>query len=275
MSIHETAIIEKGAKIGKNVTVEPYAVIKKDVILKDNVTIKAHAYIDGHTTIGEDTVIYPFASIGAQTQDRKYKGETTYVNIGARTEIREYVTVNSSCGEETSVNIGDDCLIMAYCHVAHHCEIGNHVIMANAAMLAGHVTIEDYANIGGMTAVHQFCRIGAHAMVGGQSGIVRDVPPYTIGFGSRLYRIGGLNLVGLRRRKFPREDIQALLQAYKITYRSGLSISEALEKIENELQPSPAIVHWLQFARSSKRGLSGLGLEETSPDELAAATKEP
>ena len=273
MSIHPTAIIEEGAKIGKGVTIGPYAVIGKNVILKDKVTIKAHVFIDGHTTIGEETVIYPFASIGSKTQDRKYRGETTYVNIGARCEIREYVTVNSSCGEETSVNVGDDCLIMAYCHVAHHCEIGNHVIMANGAMLAGHVTIEDYANIGGMTAVHQFCRIGAHAMVGGQSGIVRDVPPYTVGFGSRIYRIGGLNLVGLKRRKFPRKDIQALIQAYKITYRSGLPLAEALVRIEKELEPSPTIVHWLQFARSSKRGLLGLGLEETSPEELSEPAK--
>ncbi|HPE85150.1 MAG: acyl-ACP--UDP-N-acetylglucosamine O-acyltransferase [Chlamydiia bacterium] len=266
--IHVTAVVEEGAQIGRGVTIEPYAIIKKNVILEDLVTVKSHAYVDGHTTVGKGTVIYPFASVGSKTQDRKFKGEKTYVKIGQNCEIREYVTINSSCGEESSVIIGDDCLFMAYCHVAHHCEIGNHVTMANASMLAGHVVIEDSVTVGGMTAVHQFCRLGAHSMIGGQSGIVRDIPPYTVGFGSRLYRIGGLNLIGLRRRKFSREDIASLNEAYKITYRSGLSLNEALEKIEKEIEPNPCIIHWLQFARSSKRGLSGLGLDESSLDEL-------
>ena len=268
MTIDKTAIIEKGAKIEEGVTVEPYAVIKSDVHLKKGVTVKSHAYIEGHTTIGENTTIYPFASIGTKTQDRKFKGEKTYVRIGQNCEIREYVSINSSCGEDSAVTIGDNCLLMGYCHVAHHCEIGNHVVMANASMLAGHVTIEDHVNVGGMTAVHQFCRIGAHAMIGGQSGILRDVPPYTIGFGSRAYRIGGINIVGLKRLKFERKDMQALLKAYKITYREGLPINEALDKIEKELEPSPAIIHWLQFARNSKRGLSGIGLDEKIPEEL-------
>ncbi len=266
--IHPTAVVEEGAQIGKGVIVEPYAIVKKNVVLEDLVVIKSHAYVDGHTTVGKGTTIFPFASVGSKTQDRKFKGEKTYVKIGQNCEIREYVTINSSCGEDSCVTIGDDCLFMAYCHVAHHCEIGNHVTMANASMLAGHVTIEDCVTIGGMTAVHQFCRLGAHSMIGGQSGIVHDVPPYTVGFGSRRYRIGGLNLIGLRRRKFSREDIAALNQAYKITYRSGLSLIEALEKIENEIEPNPCIIHWLNFARSSKRGLSGLGLDESAPDEL-------
>ena len=267
-SIHPTAIVAPGAKIGKKVVIEPYAVVGENVILEDRVVIKSHAYIDGHTTIGKNTVVFPFASVGSKTQDRKYKGERTYVKIGQNCEIREYVTVNSSCGEDSAVIIGDDCLLMAYCHVAHHCEIGNHVTMANASMLAGHVTIEDYVTVGGMTAIHQFCRIGAHTMLGGQSGIVRDVPPYTIGYGSRRYRIGGLNVVGLKRRKFKREEIQALNQAYKLTYRSNLPLAEALEKIEEEIQPLPCIIHWLQFARQSQRGLSGLGLDESAPDEI-------
>ena len=266
--VHPTAIVEEGARLEEGVVIEAYAIVKQHVHLKKNVTVKSHAYIDGHTTIGEETTIYPFASIGAKTQDRKFNGEVTYVKIGQQCEIREYVTINSSCGEGSTVELGDNCLIMAYCHIAHHCHIGNHVIMANASMLAGHVTIEDYVTLGGMTAVHQFCRIGAHAMVGGQSGLVHDVPPYTIGYGSRRVRIGGLNLVGLRRHKFKREDLQLLNEAYKTTYREGLSLAEALEKIEDTLDPSPVIVHWLQFARTSKRGLSGLGLDESTPDEL-------
>src|SRR5690606_37728245 len=157
--IHPQAVIEPGAKIGNNVTVEPFAVVKKTVTLEDDVVIKSHAYIDGYTTIGEGTVIWPGASIGTKTQDLKYRGEKTFVVIGKRCEIREFVTINSSSQENSTVRIGDHCLIMAYCHIAHHCELGNRVIMSNCAMLAGHVTIEDCAIIGGMTPVHQFSRI--------------------------------------------------------------------------------------------------------------------
>ena len=268
-NIHPMAIVEEGAQLEDDVVIEPYAIVKKNVTLKKGVVVKSHAYIDGHTTVGANTTIYPFACIGTQTQDKKYQGEKTFVKIGQNCNIREYVSINSSCGEGTSVSVGDRCLIMAYCHLAHHCQIGNDVTMANGSMLAGHVTIEDHVNVGGMTAVHQFVRIGAHSMVGGQSGLVHDVPPYTIGYGSRKVRIGGLNLVGLRRRKFKREDIRLLNEAYKLTYRSGLSLQQALERIEAELDPVPVIVHWLQFARSSTRGLSGLGLEESAPEEMS------
>lgn len=256
-NIHSTAIVEEGAQLGKNVTLEPYVIIKKNVVLGDHVTVKSHAYIDGYTTIGEGTTIYPSASIGTKTQAKKYHGEKTYVKIGRHCEIREFVTINSSCGEDSTVEVGDGCLIMAYCHIAHHCKIGNHVIMANGAMLAGHVEIEDYANIGGMTPIHQFVRVGAYAMVGGLSRITNDIPPYTLGAGIP-YRVAGLNLIGLKRHDFKLELRKDLTKAFKLTYRSGYQLSEALEKVEKELNQSAVLSHWIDFCKSSKRGLIGL-----------------
>ena len=254
--IHPAAIIESGAKIGNNVTIEAYAVIESTVILEDNVVVRSHAYIDGYTTIGEGTIIWPSASIGTKTQDLKFRGEKTFVVIGKNCEIREFCTINSSCQENSIVKIGDNCLIMAYCHVAHNCEIGNRVIMANNANLAGHVIVEDFAVIGGMTPVHQFSRIGSYSMVGGFSRITHDVPPYTIGAGSP-YKLGGLNLIGLKRHGFPLEERQGLTQAFRLTYRSGLHLKEALEKIEKEVSSNPHVKHWVDFCRNSRRGLIG------------------
>lgn len=267
-NIHPTAVIEEGAQLGDNVTIEPYVIIKKNVRLGNNVTIKSYVYIDGYTTIGDGTVIYPSASIGTKTQAKKYHGEVTYVKIGKNCEIREFVTINSSCGEESTVEVGDGCLIMAYCHIAHHCKVGNHVIMANGAMLAGHVTVEDYANIGGMTPVHQFVRIGAYAMVGGLSRITNDIPPYTLGAGIP-YRIAGLNLIGLKRHNFSIELRKALTRAFKLTYRSGIQLNEAVERIEQEVEKSDPIHHWIDFCKTSKRGLIGLqsvGSADEFPD---------
>ena len=251
------AFVEPGAKIGKNVTIEPFAVVKKNVILEDNVVIKSHAYIDGNTTIGEGTIIWPGASIGTKTQDLKFRGETTYVTIGKRCEIREFVTINSSCQENSVVSIGDDCLLMAYCHVAHNCQIGNRVVMSNSAMLAGHVIVEDNAIIGGMTPVHQFSRIGCYAMVGGFSRVARDVPPYTVG-GGFPYKFGGVNIIGLKRHKFPLEVRVALSKAFRITYRNGLHLNDAIEQITKEIEPHQEVLHWINFCKTSKRGLLGL-----------------
>ncbi len=266
-NIHPQAIVEPGAKIGKNVTIEPFAVVKSTVTLEDNVVIKSHAYIDGHTSIGEGTVIWPSASIGTKTQDLKFRGEKTYVVIGKRCEIREFVTINSSCQENSVVRIGDECLIMAYCHVAHNCEIGNRVVMSNSAMLAGHVIVEDCAIIGGMTPVHQFSRIGCYAMVGGFSRVPRDVPPYTVG-GGFPYKFGGINIIGLKRHKFPLEVRVALSKAFKITYRSGLHLEDAISQIESEIAPHTEVKHWIEFCKNSKRGLLGLeGVTKLSQGE--------
>lgn len=255
-NIHPTAIVEEGAQLGNGVTIEAYAIVKKHVVLEDNVTIKSHAYIDGHTVIGANTTIWPSASIGTKTQDLKYRGETTYVIIGKNCDIREFATINSSTMEGTKVIVGDNCLIMAYCHIAHHCKVGNHVIMSNNSLLAGHVIVEDYAIIGGMTPVHQYVRIGCHAMVGGMSRVTQDVPPYTIG-GGVPYRLGGINRVGLKRRQFSVETRQALVQAFRLLYRSQLSLSVALERIEAEVNLTPEIKHLLTFCKASKRGLIG------------------
>lgn len=256
-NIHPLALVKPGAKIGNNVTVEAFAVVNEHVTLEDNVVIKSHAYIDGFTSIGEGTVIYPSASIGTKTQDLKFRGEKTFVVIGKNCEIREFVTINSSCQENSTVRIGNNCLIMAYCHVAHNCEIGNHVVMSNSAMLAGHVTVEDYAIIGGMTPIHQFSRIGCHAMVGGFSRVPRDIPPYTVG-GGFPYKFGGINIVGLKRHNFALDVRTALAKAFKITYRSGLHLEEALSLVEKEVHSFSEIEHWIQFCKNSKRGLVGL-----------------
>ena len=189
--IHSLALVEPGAEIGANVTVEAFAVIKKNVTLKDNVTIKSHAYIDGYTTIGEGTTVYPGASIGTKPQALSFRGEKTFVRIGAHCEIREFVTINSSIHEDSCVEIGDHAMLMAYCHIAHNCTLGNHVIMSNNAILAGHVVVEDFAIVGGMTPVHQFVRIGCYAMVGGLSRVTHDVPPYYIGAGIPFLSLAG------------------------------------------------------------------------------------
>lgn len=272
--IHPMAIIEDGAQLGDNVTIEPFAVVKKNVILHDNVTIKSHAYIDGHTTIGSGTTIWPSASIGTKTQALKYKGEKTFVEIGKNCEIREFTTINSSMIGGSKVEVGDNCLIMAYCHIAHSCKVGNGVIMTNNSMLAGHVIVEDFAIIGGMTPIHQFSRIGCHAMVGGFSRVTHDVPPYSVG-GGVPYILGGINRIGLKRREFPFATRMALAKAFRLLYRSNLRRDEALERIEKEVEMLPEVRHFVEFCRSSKRGLIGMqgirGKSEEESEELVAA----
>lgn len=276
--IHPLAIVEEGAIIGRDVTVEAFAVIKSTVTLRDHVVIKSHAYIDGHTTIGEGTVIYPSACIGTKTQDKKFRGEKTYVKIGKNCEIREFVTINSSCQEGSVVSIGDHCLIMAYCHVAHNCEVGNGVIMGNGATLAGHIIVDDNAIISGMTGVHQFVRIGAHAMLGGLSRVTHDVPPYTIGAGIP-FKFGGLNMIGLKRHGFSLKTRQELSKAYKLMYRSQLPFEEALRRTEEICEPLPEVLNWLNFCRNTKRGLMGLqgitAFEEQEEEQLEETAQTP
>ena len=272
--IHPTAIIEEGCVIGNNVHIEPYAIVKKDVTLEDDVMIKSHAYIDGYTTIGKGTTIYPSAVIGTKTQDLKYKGEKTFVKIGQNCEIREFVTINSSCQENSTVEIGDNCLIMACCHVAHNCSIGHNVIMANSALLAGHVTIEDHVIIGGLAAIHQHCRVGTHAMIGGFSGLDRDVPPYLIG-GRGPFKVSGLNRIGLKRHNFSFETRQCLMQAFKVLYRSNLSVDEALTEIEKSVEMTPEVLRFIAFCRTSKRGLAGLASSVPEPNGEARVEEIP
>jgi UDP-N-acetylglucosamine acyltransferase len=277
-NIHPTAIIETGAQIGENVTIEAYAVIKKNVKLENGVVIKSHVYIDGYTTIGENTVIFPFTSIGTKPQALRYQGEITYVKIGKNCEIREFVTINSSIKAGAFVQIGDHCLIMASCHIAHNSTLGNRVIMGNGAAIAGHVVIEDNGIIGGMTPVHQFVRIGTYAMVGGMSRVGHDIPPYTLGAGIP-FKFGGINLIGLKRQGFSLETRQELSRAFKIMYREKLHFEEALKRIESELKQIPEIKKWIAFCRSSKRGIMGLqgvasGMNESDYEFLEEGAEE-
>jgi UDP-N-acetylglucosamine acyltransferase len=192
----------------------------------------AHVVVNGHTTIGEDCEIHPFCSIGAPSQDRKYRGERAFTTIGNRTTLREYVSVHRATGEDEVTSIGDDTLLLAYVHIAHNCHIGNHVTMSSTAQLAGHVSIEDYANVGGQSGVHQFVRIGAHAMVGGGSKLKRDVPPYFLVEGNPTQPYG-LNKVGLRRSEFTDEILAELKECYRLMYRSGNNITQAVEAMRS------------------------------------------
>ncbi len=257
--IHPTAIIDPGATLGKGVEVGAYAVVGPDVTLGEGCRIGAHAVIECHARIGKGTRVYSFASIGAPPQDVKYRGEETRVEIGEGCTIREYVTVNRGTVAGGGVTrVGNDVLLMAYCHVAHDCHVGDRVIVANAATLGGHVEIGARAIIGGLVGVHQFVRIGSYAMVGALSGLPLDIPPYVtavVGRGQKGRGLYGLNLIGLRRNRFSEETIAELKKAYRILFRSGLPMREALARAETEAAPLPEIRHLLDFIRSSKRGV--------------------
>ncbi len=255
--IHPTAIIAPGAELDSTVAVGPYAVIGEHVKIGAGTTIGPHAVIEGQTEIGCDNQIFQFTSIGAIPQDLKFSGEETFLKIGSRNRIREFVTIH--LGTETGNGItvvGDDNLLMAYCHVAHDCIVKDHVVMANAATLAGHVEVGDYAILGGLSAVHQFARIGCHVMASGGSMMGQDIAPYSIVQGDRA-RIVGLNLIGLKRRGFSPQALTNIKKIYKIVFRSNLNLSEAIEQIEEQFDPSlDEVATYLDFLRKSERGLA-------------------
>ena len=229
--IHPTAIVHPNAELGRNIEVGPYCIVGEHVRIGDRTKLLAHVVVNGHTSIGEDTTIYPFCSIGLPSQDRKDVGERSYTQIGDRTTIREYVSIHRATGPEEVTSIGDDCLLLAYVHIAHNCRVGNGVTMSNLAQLAGHVHVDDNANIGGMAGTHQFLRIGAYSMVGGATKLTRDVPPFFLVEGNPAQAYG-LNSVGLRRAQFPPETVAELRQCYKILYRSGRNVSQALAEMK-------------------------------------------
>lgn len=248
--IHPTAVIAPEASLGAGVNVGPYCIIGPQVTLGDGVSLHSHVVVDGRTTIGEATKIYPFASVGLQPQDLKYKGEASTLIIGARNQIREHVTMNPGTeGGIMETRVGDDCLFMIGSHVAHDCVIGNHVIMANNATLGGHVEVGDYAIIGGLAAVHQFVRIGAHAMVGGMSGVEQDLIPYGSAMGERA-RLRGLNLVGLQRRDFSRNDIHTLRTAYRLLFAQEGTLSERVDDVVDMYGDSSAVMEIVEFIRA-------------------------
>lgn len=253
--IHPTAVVHPKAQIGDACEIGPYCVIGEHVVLGPACRLHSHVVIDGHTVLGRENQIFPFASIGLQTQDLKWKGGITRTQVGDRNTFREYVTINSATSDGETTIVGSDNHILAYSHLAHNVNIGNHVIMSNVGTLAGHVTVEDHAVIGGVVAIHQFCRIGKMSMIGGCSKVVQDVPPFMLADGNPA-QTRTINKVGLERRGISEESQTALKQAYKILFREGLTISNALVKIEKELPQLPEIVHLLQFARASERGLS-------------------
>jgi UDP-N-acetylglucosamine acyltransferase len=217
--------------------------------------LHSHVVIDGYTTLGENNEIFPFASIGLKTQDLKWKGGITRTQIGSDNTFREYVTIHSATGDGEVTTVGSHNHILAYCHIAHNVTLGNHIIMSNVATLAGHIQVEDRAVIGGLAAVHQFCRVGTMAIIGGCSKVVQDVPPYMLADGNPA-KTRTINKVGLDRNGVAEEAQTALKQAYKILFREGLTIPNALSRIETELPPLPEVRHLVAFARGSERGLS-------------------
>ena len=248
------AIIDPGAGIGNNVSIGPFSIIEKDVIIGDNTKIGSHVYLASGTRIGNECTIFHGAVIGTVPQDLKFGGEETFVEIGNRTTIREYATVNRGTQYSGKTTVGEECLIMAYAHIAHDCIIGNNVILANSVNMAGHVIIEDYVGIGGIVPIHQFVRIGKHAFIGGGFRVHKDVPPYILAAEEPLSYCG-LNIVGLRRRGFKKDTINNIKRAYKYIYRSNLNISQALEKIDSELEKIPEIEEIINFVRDSARGI--------------------
>jgi UDP-N-acetylglucosamine acyltransferase len=255
--IHPTAIIERGAELGRDVKVAPYAVIGRHVKIGDRAIVHPHAVIDGHTTLGAEVEVFPGAAVGLKPQDKKYDGSPTKLIVGDRTVIRECVTLQpGTVGTGTGITtIGSGCLIMAYCHVAHDCAVGDGVIMANATQLAGHVTIEEYAILGGVTTVHQFVRIGTRAITGASARVQQDVPPFMTADGhpARLY---GLNLVGLKRAGFSKAAILALKRAYKELFLRG-RYAEARAELATTLGVEhPEVARLLAFLAESKRGVT-------------------
>lgn len=252
--IHPLAVVEDGAVLGADVEVGPYAIIGANAVIGNGCKIYGHAMVSGNTKLGEQCEVHPFAHIGGKTQDLKYDGGTTYVEIGDRTMLRECVTVNSGTRDGEVTRVGSNCLLMACSHVAHGCEIGNHVILANSTAVAGEVKIEDHATISGLCGIHQFCRIGCHVMMGPSTMIFQDVPPYMLVSGQPV-AVHGVNAVGLSRRGFGEDIRSALKSAYKILYRSGLNVTDALAKIEQELPQLPELAHLADFYRTSTRGV--------------------
>jgi UDP-N-acetylglucosamine acyltransferase len=252
--IHPTAIVHPSANIARGVDIGPYCLIGEHVSIGKGTVLQAHVVINGWTSLGEDCQIYPFATIGAASQDRKYAGERAFTKIGSRTVLREYVSVQRATGEDHVTAVGDDCLLLAYVHIAHNCILGNQVTMSNLAQLAGHVEVADCVTIGGQAGVHQFTRIGRYAMVGGASKITKDVPPFFLIEGNPAEPYG-LNSVGLRRAGFSVEERNEIKKFYKILYNPKLNVSQAVEEMKAEAlsEPGRELVAFLEA--KSQRGI--------------------
>ena len=253
--IHKTAIIDESAQIGNNVSVGAYTIIGADVVIGDDCWIGPHVVLNGPMRMGNNNKVFQFASIGEQCQDLKYNGEPTQLIIGDNNIFREFTTIQRGTIQDKGLTqIGSHCLFMAYTHVAHDCIVGDHVIMANQSNLAGHVQIGDYAVLGGNVLVHQFCKIGQHCMLGISSVIVKDVPAFLTCMGTPTVP-KGMNFEGLKRRGFEKDDLRLLKRAYRIVYREGLTLSEAIEEISYDCQSNPHVDTFVESLKQSERGI--------------------
>ena len=252
--VHPTAIVDPGARLGEGVQIGPYCIIGENVVLGDGCRLQHHVTLLGPSTIGSQNHFYAYTSIGQQTQDLKYRGEPTYLHIGDGNTFREFVTVHRGTAPGSRTVIGHRGNFLAYSHVAHDCVVGDGVIFSNNGTLAGHVEVGDCAVIGGLTAIHQFCRIGRHAITGGCSKIVQDVPPFMIADGNPAV-VRGINQIGLERHGFAEESIRRLREAYRLLYRSTFNVKQAVEEIRATLWGSPEIEQLVTFIESSTRGI--------------------
>ncbi|MFZ1947218.1 MAG: acyl-ACP--UDP-N-acetylglucosamine O-acyltransferase [bacterium] len=253
--IHPRAMVDPGAELGQGVEIGPNTIVGPDVVIGDRTRIGACCLVEGWTTIGKDCRIYHSAVVGGEPQDIKYHGERTFLKIGDGNIIREFVTIHRATGEGSETRIGDRNFIMAYAHVAHNCTVGSGAVLANAVNMAGHVSVDDYATIGGVTAIHQFVRIGKHSLIGGGSRIPMDVAPYVKVAGYPA-RVNGLNVIGLQRHGVAPETRRLLKEAYRLLFRSNLNVSQAIERIRLELEPVPEIVYLVAFVEGSARGVT-------------------
>lgn len=252
--VHPTAIVHPNSTVARGVEIGPYCIVGENVTVGTGTVLQAHVVVNGWTEIGEDCQIYPFATIGAASQDRKYHGEKAYTRVGSRTTLREYVSIQRATGEGEVTAVGDDCLLLAYVHVAHNCILGNGVTMSNLAQLAGHVEVGDFTTIGGQAGVHQFTRIGRYAMIGGASKLTKDVPPFFLVEGNPAQPYG-LNSVGLRRAGFTVDERNEIKKFYKILYNPKLNVSQAIEEMKAAANSDPGreIIAFLEG--SSQRGI--------------------
>ncbi len=254
--IHPTAVVDPKAEIDSSVEIGPYAIIREHVTIGPETTIGPHAVIEPFVSIGPNCQIFQFAAIGTVPQSLKFKGEKTYVKIGRETIVREFATIHRGTGFGGGITeIGEKCFIMAYAHIAHDCRIGREVVMANNATLAGHIIIGDHATLGGLAAVHQFVHIGDYAFISGLSGVPKDVPPYVIAAGSRI-KLHGLNIVGLKRHGFSDNTISLLKKTYRLIFRIGLTLTEAIARVRAEVDQIPEVVKFVDFITSSERGVT-------------------
>src|SRR5215831_16692518 len=256
MPIHPTAIVDPNARVAETADIGPYCIIGPEVEIGARTRLMANIFLEGPTTIGDDNIFYPYSTVGVAGQDLKYRGERSETRIGHRNRIREFVTIHRGTqGGGLLTSIGSDNLLMTYAHVAHDVRIGNHVILGNSVGLAGHVVIEDWADVSPFSGVHQFCRIGQHAFIGPYSIIKQDVMPYSLTSMKPEVSVFGANSIGLSRRGFGKEAVEALQTAFRILTRAQLNTTQAIERIEAEVQPGPEINELIEFIRASERGV--------------------